>query len=177
MNKSKMIIAVFAVLAASAVSAKAEGGTMGNLTETSAKISSIDMNKNLSEAGNVLGGFYSGSKAKAGSDTTPVYAEQGNQQAPRQAEKNICNAKPSKIGKLESKVKPLAPVAAGAAALPEKKSTWLEDLETVTDYVGHVGGHAIETIDALNGHGNSVDPDEAGLVHGVINTIDAAVNP
>ena len=173
MNKSKIMIAVFAVVAA-AVSARAEG-TMENLTGATDKISSIDMKKNFSEAGNILGGFYSGSSPKAGSDTPVVYAEQGNSQAPKQAEKDVCNAKPSKIGKLGAKVKPLAETAA-TALQSANKSTWLEDLDTVTDYVTHVGGHAVETVDAINA-GNGVDPDEVGIVHGIINTIDAAVNP
>jgi hypothetical protein len=155
----------------------AEGGTVGALTETSDKISSIDMNKNIGEAGNLLGGFYAGSKNEKGAESAVVYAEQGNAQAPKQAEKDVCNAKPSKIGKLEAKVQPLSPLTADKTLLNQNKSTWLEDLDTVVDYVEHVGGHAVETVDALNGHGNSIDPDEAGLVHGVINTIDAAVNP
>ena len=176
MKKSNILIAVFAV-AAAVSSARAEVGTMGNLTEASYKISSVDMNKNFGEAGNMLDGFYTGSKAKRGSDSSVVYAEQGNAQGtPARTEKDICNAKASKIGKLGSKVKPLASVTAGTALLTQNKSTWLEDLDTVTDYVGHVGGHVIETVDAVNA-GNGVDPDEVGIVHGIINTIDAAVNP
>ena len=156
----------------SASLAMAEGGTIGNLTDTSDKISSIDMNKNFSEAGNVLGGFYSGSKAKAGSDTPAVYAEQGGARAPKQAEKDVCNAKASKIGKLESKVKPLASVTAGAALLPEKKSTWLEDLDTVADYVGHVGGHAVDVAVDMGVHG-----DLEGAVVDTVQAVHAAYNP
>ncbi len=177
MKKNNILIAVFAVIAAASC-AMADSGAMGNLAGAGDKISSIDMNKNFSEAGNMLDGFYTGSKAKRGSDSSVVYAEQGNAQgAPARTEKDICNAKASKIGKLGSKVKPLASGTAEAALLSQNKSTWGEDLDTVVEYVEHVGSHAIETVDAVNGHGNSVDPDEVGIVHGIINTIDAAVNP
>lgn len=177
MKKSNILIAVFAVIAAASC-AMAESGTMGNLTGAGDKISSIDMSRNFGEAGNMLDGFYTGSKAKRGSDSSVVYAEQGNAQGTSsRTEKDICNAKASKISKLGSKVKPLASGAAATALQGQNKSTWLEDLETVTDYVGNVGSGIIETIDAVNGHGNSVDPDEEGIVHGIINTIDAAVNP
>jgi len=84
-----------------------EPGTMGNLAGTSDKISSIDMDKNFSEAGSLLDGFYSGSKAKGGSDSSVVYAEQGNsQKSSGLTEKEICNAKPLKTVLL-AKVPPL----------------------------------------------------------------------
>lgn len=179
MKNCKMTIAVFAVLVSAAVSARAEGGTMQNLSGAAGKISSIDMNKNLSEAGNLLGGFYSGSKAKAASDTPVVYAEQVAAQSPRKTEKDICNAKPGKIGKLGAEVKPLAASSVQSAAAKTRGaggSSWVDDFNTVVDYVGHVGSHAVETVDASN-VGTSEVPDYGGVINGIINTIDAAVNP
>jgi hypothetical protein len=176
MKNGKLMIAAFAVLVAGAVSARAEGGTMGKLAETSGKISSIDMNKNLSEAGNLLGGFYAGSKAKAGSDTDVVYADRGNSQSPKQTEKDICNAQSSKIVKLGAQVKPLAASSSRTVGSQTRGSSWVDDFNTVVDYVGHVGSHAVETVDASN-VGTSEVPDYGGVINGVISTIDAAVNP
>ena len=119
MEKSKIAVAVFAVIIAAASVVKAEG-TMGNLAETTDKISSIDINKNFGEAGNVLGSFYSGSKAKMEADTSVVYAEHGkSQRTPAQGEKEICNAKPSRIV-LFGKVPPMG--ASSGKTNPEEKS-------------------------------------------------------
>lgn len=150
MKNGKLMIAAFAVLVAGAVSAKAEGGTIDNLSGAADKISSMDMDKNLNEAGNALSGFYSGSKAKADSETSVVYAAQGAEQAPRQAEKDICNAKPSKIAKLGAEVKPLAASSVQAAAAKTRGaggSSWVDDFNTVVDYVTNVGGAATDVVD------------------------------
>lgn len=107
MRKNKIAIALFAVIMATASAAKAGGGAMGNLADTSDKISSIDMNKNFSQAGNILDGFYNGSKDNGKSDSSVVYAEQGNSQRTQNlTEKEICNAKSVKIV-LSAKVPPL----------------------------------------------------------------------
>lgn len=131
--------------------------TLGNLTGTTEKISSINMEKNFSEAGNVLASFYSGSKAKGNSDSV-VYAELGT--SPRSSaktEKEICNAKPAKII-LAGKVPPLnntskdskktssLPLAAGGlalggvsllAAVSGKKKSYSDDAETVWNAIQH----------------------------------------
>ncbi|MDO8803367.1 MAG: hypothetical protein Q7R35_02955 [Elusimicrobiota bacterium] len=147
MKKSKIAIAVATSIA------RAEGGTMGSLAETSGKISSIDMNKNFSEVGNVLGGFYSGSKTKGGAEPSVVYAEPENsQKAPALTEKEICNTEPSKIT-LAGKVPPLDSgsdgtsseekgfpigadiLVAGAVALAilGKNKSYSDDVDTILD--------------------------------------------
>ena len=166
MRKEKITIALLATIMAAASVARAESDTMGNLAETSDKISSIDMNKNFGEAGNILDGFYNGSKEKGKSDSSVVYAEQGNtQKVSGLTEKEMCNAKPVKIV-LSAKVPPLkynpgrssdakgalfgaGVLAAGAVALGlvgRKKgyfSNSPEDLETVWDYI--TGGSSSDT--------------------------------
>lgn len=157
MRKSKIAIAVFSVIMAATSAAKAEGDTMENLAETSDKISSIDMNKNLGAAGNILDGFYNGSKEKRKSDSSLVYAKQGNiQRAPNLTEKEICNAKSAKIA-LPGKVPPLednsgsssntkdapfgvgvlaaAVVALGLAVRKKGFGSYSEDVHTIWDYI------------------------------------------
>ncbi len=154
MEKSKISVAMFAVILATVSMVKAEG-TIGNLTETTDKMSSIDMNKNFGEAGNVLGSFYSGSTAKGETDSSVVYAERGNsQRAPARSEKEICNAKPSKIT-LAGKVPPMTPgsgktgseeeslpigagvLIAGAVALAvsAKNKSYSDDVDTVVHFL------------------------------------------
>lgn len=158
MRKSEIVIAVFSIIMAAASATKAEGGALGNLADTSDKISSIDMKKNFNEAGNILDGFYNGSKENGKSDSSVVYAEQGNmQKASSQTGKEICNAKSAKII-LSAKVPPLKEdqgsssgtkgilfgagvLAAGAVALGlavRKKGcsrNYTEDIQTIWDYV------------------------------------------
>lgn len=81
-----------------------EADMMGNLAETSGKISSIDMDKNFGEAGRVLDGFYSGMTVKKEASPAVVSLGAGSQRTPAQAEEEVCNANPSKIGRLASKV-------------------------------------------------------------------------
>lgn len=135
-----------------------EPDTIGNLAGTSDKISSIDMDKNFSEAGSILDGFYNGSKENGKADSSVVYAEPGNTRiASSLTEKEICNAKSKKIV-LSGKVPPLKDnpgrssdangdpfgagvLAAGAVALGlavRKKgyfSNYSEDAHTVWNYV------------------------------------------
>lgn len=157
-KKDKAVIGILgAVFFCAQLTHASETTSIGNLTETSGKISSIDMNKNLGEAGKVLDGFYNGVKAKKDLSSSAVYLEPGNRTL-AQAEKEICNAQPSKIV-LSAKVPPLksgneAPspkedevplgtgiLAAGVVAVGlagRKKGyfrNYLEDLETVWDYV------------------------------------------
>jgi len=140
-------------------------GTIATLAGTSDKISSIDMDKNFGEAGNILDGFYSGSKAKKGTDSSVVYAEPGSAQRPAgQAGKEICNAEPSKI-RLAGKVPPLnsgpeksspkgngfpvgvGMLAAGVAALAMagKRKSCSHDVDTIVD----AAQHPIDTIQDL----------------------------
>lgn len=158
MKKSNMLMAAFVVLA-TASAARADGGTMGNLAETSDKISSIDMNKDPGAAGKILDGFYSGIKSKKDVDSSVVYAESGAAAAAPQG-KDICNAKPSKIilagkvpaleptsGKTGSDKKGL-PVGTGALAAglltlgisrKTKSSSYSADVSTVWHAVTHPG--------------------------------------
>ncbi|MBI4656368.1 MAG: hypothetical protein HY746_06450 [Elusimicrobia bacterium] len=71
MDRNAIITAIFSVAIFVASVPDAEGGTIENLTETSAKISQIDMDKNLDEAGKVLDSFYTGTEGK-GESFLPV---------------------------------------------------------------------------------------------------------
>ena len=181
MKKSNILAAGLTVIAACAFGATAyaaETGTMGNLTETSSKISSIDMEKNLGEAGKVLDGFYSGAKGKKEMSAAPVALEASNRTI-SQAEKEVCNAKPSKIV-LSGKVPPLSAgtdrsdtpkkdlpigsglLAAGAVtlALAGKKkgyfSNYGEDAHTVWNYITGSDGSSGSGSSSSNSSGNSV---------------------
>lgn len=162
MRSNNILIAVFAILSVASVATAgtaAEPGTIATLSETSDKISSIDMDKNFGETGNILTNFYSGSKARGESGSSVVYAEPGNsQKTPGTTEKEICNAKPSKIilagkvpplhsssGKTGSEEKGL-PVGAGALAAGlitlgvagrTKGRDYGDDLSTVWHAVTH----------------------------------------
>ena len=151
MKKSKIAIAVIAVFAAVSF-ARAEAGTMENLTGAGDKIASVDMKKDFSQAGTILDSFFSGSAAKKGS--APVETSAAGTPAAKagtavnaygQTAKDLCNAQPSKPGKLAAEVKPLekSSLAADAAGL-QKGSSWVDDFNTVVDYVTNVGGDAIE---------------------------------
>jgi len=138
----------------------AETDIVGNLTETSDKISSIDMNKNSGEAGKIFNVFYNAAKTKGDSSSRAVYLEtKGLQKTSSRTGKELCNAEPSKIRSLASKVPPLKAgnespaskeggipggagiLAAGAIALGlagRKKgyfSNYEEDAATVWDYI------------------------------------------
>ena len=171
MNKnSKLAAGLFGVAFFFGTAAYAtETSTVGNLTETSDKISSIDMNKNLGEAGNVFSAFYSGSKAKGDSSSQPVYVEtKGSQRTLAQAEKELCNAKASKIKNLSSKVPPLnsqssndsgresIPVGALAVgsivlALAGSRKSFLDSAATVF----HAAQHPVDTYNDINNMENN----------------------
>jgi len=147
------------VTLAAVSAARAEGGTMGNLAETSDKISSIDMNKDAGTAGKILDGIYSGIKSNKDMEFPPVYADASAGSAASRG-KDICNAKPSKIilagkvpalgpssGKTNPEKKSL-PVGAGALAAGlltlgvsrrTKSSSYSDDLSTVWHAVTHPG--------------------------------------
>ena len=134
--------------------------TLENLTGTTERISSINMEKNFSEAGSILASFYSGSKAKDNSDSVVYAGTKSVQSSSAKTEKEICNAKPSKIilaGKVPMLGQPgtnnsrqekndlpatsAGMLAAGALALGlagRKKgyfSNYGEDCQTVWNYV------------------------------------------
>jgi hypothetical protein len=151
MKNSKIAIAVIAVFAAVS-SARAEAGTLENLSGAGDKIAAVDMKKDFGQAGNILDSFFSGSAAKKGS--APVEASVSGSDSAKagtavnaygQTAKDLCNAQPSKMGKLAAEVKPLekSGLAAGAAGL-QKGDSWVDDFNTVVEYVGNVGGDAIE---------------------------------
>ncbi|MBI4803180.1 MAG: hypothetical protein HY796_11725 [Elusimicrobia bacterium] len=129
---------------------------MGNLTKTSGKLSSIDMDKDFGEAGKVLDGFYTGGKTNGESDSPAVYAESAGQRTLAQAEKEVCNAAAMKIGDLSSKIPPLdsgndnkqgnsgMPVGAGllasgavALAIAGRKKGFWDDVQTVGNAITH----------------------------------------
>jgi len=156
--------------------------TMGNLTGTSDKISSIDMDKNIGEAGNILDGFYSGSKTKRESSSSVVYSEPENsQRTPGLTEKEICNAKASKItligkvpplnassGKTGSEEKGL-PVGAGvlaagaiALAISGKKKSYSDDVDTIIDAAHHPLDTAHDVWNYLTNTDQGTDPYPSG---------------
>jgi hypothetical protein len=131
---------------------------IGNLTETSVKISEIDMNKDFGQAGIILDTFYTGSVMKGKSETPVVYAAKEPARDAETPPSAVCNAKPSKIalagkvpplqskGEGSKKTAPEIPVQAGALAigaaalaLSSRKNGYLrnygEDLDTVTDFL------------------------------------------
>ena len=156
--KDKAIFGIFGTLlfCGQAIYAT-EPASIGNLTETSVKISEMDMDKDFGEAGRVVDTFYTGATSKKEKESPAVYADAS---ATREATpaKDICNAKPTKIV-LSGKVPPIqsqsdndkhnrneipiqaGTLAIGAAALAlagRKKgyySNYGEDLDTVTDFL------------------------------------------
>jgi hypothetical protein len=151
MKNSKIAIAVISVFAAVS-SARAEAGTLENLSGAGDKIAAVDKKKEFGQAGNILDSLFSGSAATMGS--APVEASVSGSDSAKagtavnaygQTAKDLCNAQPSKMGKLAAEVKPLekSGLAAGAAGL-QKGDSWVDDFNTVVEYVGNVGGDAIE---------------------------------
>lgn len=134
-----------------------EPDTIGNLTETSVRISEIDMDKDFGKAGNILDSFYTGALTKKNSGSSVVYADQNAGSKPYVSAESICNAKPSKIviaGKVppiekapvNSDKKPNMPLTAGALALSGasllvaasgKKKSYMDDVETVWNAIQH----------------------------------------
>lgn len=134
-----------------------EPASIGNLTETSVKISEMDIDKDFGKAGMVLDNFYTGSISKQEKESPAVYADASATRGTAPA-KDICNAKPTKIV-LSGKVPPMqsqsdntnhnrteipiqaGTLAVGAAAIAlagRKKgyfSNYGEDLDTVTDFL------------------------------------------
>ncbi len=182
MNKKGIAVAV--VVMFGAVSGAMASGSMEGLSGAGEKLSAIEMTKESGKAGNVLDNFFSGSLSKKAS----APAEEGVAAGPAakageakniygQTAKELCNARTAPV-KLGAEVKPLSSAIAKTGLAETARygvSNWVDDFNTVTDYVGHVGTHAGETWGALTD--NPVDPDEVGIVHGVINTLDAALNP
>lgn len=168
MKMSKIAVAMIAVFAAVSF-AKAEAGTMENLSGAGDKIASVDMKKDFGQAGSILDSFFSGSAAKKGS--APVEASVSGTAAAKagtavnaygQSAKDLYNAQPSKMGKLASAVKPLAGSSAKAGAAGFQKGTsWLDDFNTVVDYVGNVGGAALDVAEDLynTNNGDYTHPD------------------
>jgi len=148
MKNSKIAIAVIAVFAAVS-SAKAETGTLENLSGAGDKIAAVDMKKDFGQAGNILDSFFSGSAAKKGS--APVEASVSGSDSAKagtavnaygQTAEELCNAKPAKIGKLSAEVKPLA-----AASIPNQKGTsFWDDTVTVVDYLVDVVPDATQVV-------------------------------
>lgn len=155
-------------------------GLTENLSETSAKISTIDMNRHSGEAGGILDRFYSGMKSAKELDFPVVYAGPAGQVASDAAAKNVCNAKPYKKGALLGKVPPLdfgadktsdtkgSPIAAGVltvgalalGVLGRKKgyfSNYGNDVDTIIDAAQHPGETAHDLYNYLTNtnQGNS----------------------
>lgn len=159
-KKGKAILGIFgAVLFYGQTTHAAESASIGNLTETSVKISEIDMEKDFGKAGKILDSFYTGTLAKGKSESSVVYADK-NAGKPSVSSESVCNAKPSKIV-LSGKVPPLqtrskkdkssnpeipaktglllAAIGTTALALSRSKkgcfSHYSEDVQTVWDYI------------------------------------------
>lgn len=135
------------------------------------------MDKTPGEAGKVLDGFYSGVKAKKDPSSSAVSLQTGSRTM-AQAEKEVCNAKPSKIV-LSAKVPPLGSGAgksdskengllsgagllvAGVVALAlagKKKgyfSNYGEDAQTVWNYVTGSDSNSGSNNSNANNPGNS----------------------
>jgi len=152
--KGKAIFGIFgAVLFCGQAIHAIEPANIGNLTETSVKISQMDMDKDFGKAGRVLDNFYTGAASKKEMGAPAVYADASTTHGTTPA-KDICNAKPAKIV-LSGKVPPIQsqsdsskhnrneiPIQAGtlalsaaALALAGRKKGYLEDLDTVTDFL------------------------------------------
>lgn len=108
-----------AVLLCGQVAQATEPGIIGNLTETSVKISSIDMAKNPTEAARIFSTLYSGSKAAGKTQSDTVYSDSKPGNRPSEKDiKRLCNAEPKKIGRLGKKVP--APTAT-TGDIPDEK--------------------------------------------------------
>lgn len=108
-KKGKAIFGIIGavLLCGQAIHATETITNIGTLTETSVKISEIDMDKDFGKAGNVLDSFYTGTLTKKKSESSVVYADQNATSKPTASAESICNAEPSKIV-LSGKVPPLA---------------------------------------------------------------------
>lgn len=105
-KKDKAIFTTLGIfLITQSVSAKGPT-TLVNLTETSVKISEMDMDKDFGKAGQLLDSFYAGTVSKGEAKSSPVVADQSAVGKASVSALDICNAKPSKIV-LPGKVPPL----------------------------------------------------------------------
>lgn len=184
MKKVNIAIAVIVVFAAVS-RARAEETTLNNLATAGDKISAVDMKNSFSEAGTILDGFFSGAAAKKDSARDEVAAPAADYDKPGtavnafgQTAKDLCNAEPSRTGKISSTVRPLAgtPLKAGAAGL-QKGDSWVDDFNTVVDYVVNVGDAASDVADDITCGPNGTCTEEnnpAALPDHVEDLVDAA---
>jgi len=116
--------AIFSILGAALLCGEAlhatEPSMLGNLTETSVKISSIDMSRNSSEAAKIFSTFYSGAKtAGSPSQSDTVYFDgKADRRPSTQDIKRLCNSEHRKITKLGKDVPALT---RAAGDIPEDK--------------------------------------------------------
>ena len=148
MKKGNIAIAMIAVIAAASC-ATAKAGSMENLAGAGDKIASVDMKKDFSKAGDILDGFFSGSAPKKGA--TPVETSVSGSEVAKagtavnaygQTAKDLCNAQPSKMGKIAAEVKPLA----GASIPNQKGPSFWDDTVTVVDYLVDVVPDAAQVV-------------------------------
>lgn len=185
MKNSKIAIAVMVVFAGASAAMAAEG-TLAGLSGAGEKISAVDMDKNFNKAGEILDGFFSGSTARRNSE--PVASAGGSASSEAglasnihgQTAKDLCNAEPARKAKLASAVKQLPGISARKDIAAQTKG-WGDDFNTVVDYVGNVGGHAVDTIvDAgdIAINGVSVTSDANGNITGsnVVDLVNHAVD-
>lgn len=171
MKNNKIAIAVMVVFAGASAAMAAEG-TLSGLSSAGEKISSVDMDKNFNKAGEILDGFFTGSTAKRNSEPTEAVRGSATLSAEAgmarnvygQTAKDLYTAAPAKKAKLASAVKQL-PGAAARKDLAGQTKGWGDDFNTVVDYVGNVGGHAVDTIVdagdiAINGVSITVDSND-----------------
>lgn len=178
MTKNSIKIAVMTVFAAA--SCAAAGDTLQGLNGAGEKIAAVDIKKNYSEAGGILDGFFSGSAAKKGTVPEAVSAgataksEAGPaRNAAGQTAAELVNAKPTKIARIPSKVAPLAAQTRGAGG-----SSWTDDLNTVVDYVTHVGSAGADVADDITcgPNGTCTDDNNPAELPGHLHNLNDALN-
>ncbi|MDQ7774346.1 MAG: hypothetical protein RDU13_12605 [Elusimicrobiales bacterium] len=97
-GKPGIIAGILTVVFFCGTSARAEGmDTIGSLTETSAKISAIDMDKDLGEAGKILDSFYTGGLTKKERESYAVYAAPAGPEEKPAPSADIYTAAPAKV--------------------------------------------------------------------------------
>lgn len=174
MNKAgKAIFGILgAVLLCGPAIHAAEPTTIANLTETSVKISEIDMDKDFGNAGSLLDSFYAGTLTKGNQASSVVYTDKNAPARPSASAEAVCNAKPSKLV-LSGKVPPphttpksdrkkhSLPLTTGSlilggvsllAAASGKKKSYMDDVETVWNAIQH----PVDTYNDINNYDSNM---------------------
>jgi len=108
----KIAIGVVSCNISLCISCFAASTMMDNLGSTTAKMSTININKDSVVAGQVLDSFYTASKFKPGKDSATVYLSSVYENGV-QSEKTLCNAESRRIKSGVSEVPALKPESSG----------------------------------------------------------------